>query len=137
MAEIRSAANELRQIEREMRGLKSQNLALDPSQGVEAYQYRAHWSTTVSSSGSYYIFVKLEPTDGIFGELGYCEAWLENVSVPDTDYLYIEPWWVVLTRDDFVDFSHASWQIRVPNIDGTYSGDVVVNSYSKGVLSVD
>lgn len=141
MARIRSSANDIMQIEREMRGLKSQNLAVDPSQSVQTYQYRAHWEITYDPDAGKYdkrTEVELyEPGAMLGGKFDcYTSAWLENVKVPDTDYLYVEDWWVTIRRDSFVSFTKSDWEICIPDIKGTYSGDVVVCSYKPGALQI-
>lgn len=132
MTAINSTANELRRIKEELRAMKAQQLVADPASAVNAYQYTQHWSC--SGTNDYIPFV------GVFFEADehreyqpYMSAWLENVSVPDTDYIYCEDWWVSLQRTTI----SGEWEIVLPNVAGTYSGDVVVNSYVPGKLTVE
>lgn len=131
MTAINSTANELRQIEQELRAMKAQQLIADPASSTSAYQYTLHWSWTVSGSNEAFVGVifKLdEPSD----YQPYMSAWLENVVVPDTDYIYCEDWWVALSRTTV----SGEWSIGLPNVNGTFSGDVVVNSYVPGQLTL-
>lgn len=118
MTETNSVANELRQIEQELRGMKSQQLVADPASAVNAYQYTQHWSWTVGSNDV--VLGVIFKADETSDNTPYVSAWLQNVSVPDTDYIYCEDWWVALNR------SAVGWSIVIPNVAGTYSGDVVV-----------
>ena len=122
-------ANELRQIEQELRAMKSQQLVADPASAVNAYQYTQHWSWTGTNSDITNISVIFK-ADEAGDTTPYVSAWLENVNVPDTDYIYCEDWWVSLQR------ATLSWAIVLPNVAGSYSGDVVVNSYVPGQLIV-
>lgn len=131
MTATNGTANELRQIEQELRGMKSQQLVADPASAVNAYQYTQHWSWNDGSS---------DVVIGVFFEADehreyqpYMSAWLENVSVPDTDYIYCEDWWVSLQRTTV----SGQWAIVLPGVGGTFSGDVVVNSYVPGKLTVE
>lgn len=129
MAEIRSAANDVRRIEQELRGLKSQQLVADPATAVNAFQYSQHWAWSGNNDNAVNISVVFRASDQADGT-PYLSAWLANVSVPDTDYIYCEDWWVALNR------SAVGWTITLPNVAGTFSGDVVVNSYVPGQLTV-
>lgn len=129
MTAINSTANELRQIEQELRAMKSQQLVADPASAVNAYQYTQHWSWTGTNSDITNISVIFK-ADEAGDYTPYVSAWLENVVVPDTDYIYCEDWWVSLQR------ATLSWAIVLPNVAGSYSGDVVVNSYVPGQLIV-
>ena len=129
MTAINSTANELRQIEQELRAMKSQQLVADPASAVNAYQYTQHWSWTGNNSDITNISVIFK-ADEAGDTTPYVSAWLENVSVPDTDYIYCEDWWVSLQR------ATLSWAIVLPGVAGSYSGDVVVNSYVPGQLIV-
>lgn len=131
MTAINSTANELRSIKEELRAMKAQQLVADPASAVNAYQYTQHWSWTNGSS---------DVVIGVFFEADehrdyqpYMSAWLENVSVPDTDYIYCEDWWVSLQRTTV----SGNWAIVLPGVGGTFSGDVVVNSYVPGKLTVE
>ena len=129
MTAINSTANELRSIKEELRAMKAQQLVADPASAVNAYQYTQHWSWTGNNgdiTNISVIFIADEAGD----YTPYVSAWLENVSVPDTDYIYCEDWWVSLQR------ATLSWAIVLPNVAGSYSGDVVVNSYVPGKLIV-
>lgn len=128
MTAINSTANELRSIKEELRAMKAQQLVADPASAVNAYQYTQHWSWTNGSS---------DVAIGVFFEADeysdyqpYISAWLQNVSVPDTDYIYCEDWWVSLQH------ATLSWAIVLPGVGGTFSGDVVVNSYVPGKLYI-
>lgn len=128
MTAINSTANELRSIKEELRAMKAQQLVADPASAVNAYQYTQHWSWTNGSS---------DVVIGVFFEADeysdyqpYISAWLQNVSVPDTDYIYCEDWWVSLQH------ATLSWAIVLPGVGGTFSGDVVVNSYVPGKLYI-
>ena len=129
MTAINSTANELRQIEQELRAMKAQQLVADPASAVNAYQYTQHWSWTGTNSDITNISVIFK-ADEAGDYTPYVSAWLENVSVPDTDYIYCEDWWVSLQR------ATLSWAIVLPGVAGSYSGDVVVNSYVPGKLIV-
>lgn len=130
MTAINSTANELRQIEQELRGMKSQQLVADPASAVNAYQYTQHWSWTGGSNVVVIgvIFEADEKSD----YQPYMSAWLANVSVPDTDYVYCEDWWVSLQRTTV----SGEWSIVLPSVSGAFSGDVVVNSYVPGRLTM-
>lgn len=129
MTAINSTANELRSIKEELRAMKAQQLVADPASAVNAYQYTQHWSWTGNNNDITYIGVFFE-ADEHRDYQPYMSAWLENVSVPDTDYIYCEDWWVSLRR------ATLSWAIVLPNVAGSYSGDVVVNSYVPGKLYI-
>lgn len=129
MATIRSAANDVREIQQELRGLKAQQLVADPATAVNAYQYRQHWSFNGNNDNNVNISVTFKASDSTDGT-PYTSAWLQNVSVPETDYVYCEDWWVALTR------SAVGWTITLPNVAGAFSGDVVVNSYVAGQIIV-
>ena len=127
MTAINSTANELRSIKEELRAMKAQQLVADPASAVSAYQYTQHWSWTVKTSDITNIGVTFK-ADEAGDYTPYVSAWLENVSVPDTDYIYCEDWWVSLQR------ATLSWAIVLPDVAGSYSGDVVVNSYVPGKI---
>lgn len=129
MTATNSTANELRRIREELRAMKAQQLVADPASAVNAYQYTQHWSWTVKNNDITNIGVIFK-ADEVGGYTPYVSAWLENVSVPDTDYIYCEDWWVSLQR------STLGWAIVLPSVAGSYSGDVVVNSYVPGRLIV-
>jgi len=129
MTAINSTANELRSIKEELRAMKAQQLVADPASAVNAYQYTQHWSWTGTNSDITNISVIFK-ADEAGDTTPYVSAWLENVSVPDTDYIYCEDWWVSLQR------ATLSWAIVLPGVAGSYSGDVVVNSYVPGQLIV-
>ena len=125
MTAINSTANELRSIKEELRAMKAQQLVADPASAVNAYQYTQHWSWTKTNNDITYIGVNFKADEAGY-DTPYVSAWLENVSVPDTDYIYCEDWWVSLQR------ATLSWAIVLPDVAGSYSGDVVVNSYVPG-----
>ena len=129
MTAINSTANELRSIKEELRAMKAQQLVADPASAVNAYQYTQHWSWTGNNNDITNISVFFM-ADEAGDYTPYVSAWLENVSVPDTDYIYCEDWWVSLQR------ATLSWAIVLPNVAGQYSGDVVVNSYVPGQVIV-